>query len=365
MELLKQLYKIHSPSGNERAMKKFVRKYVKRHVSDAVIQSDRKGNLYMIKGMAETYPCIAAHLDQVQKNHSRDFIPVETEELIFGYSPGHRRQEGLGADDKNGIWIALKCLERYDVLKVALFVEEETGCQGSGRADMDFFTDCRFVIQPDRRGFRDLITSIGWTDLCSDDFLKAAGYEKSGYRETDGLMTDILALKENGLEVSCVNLSCGYYEPHTDREFTVKKDLLNCLHLVEHIIETCTDVYPHRYDMYKGGGRYAFLRDDEYEEAVNEIFAMLDADNTLGMDDIEFMYGLCFPRLTRKDYERIYLDYYDSIHDSPEKEGEWLDSGDSGSPDRTAPVADGLTWKTDSCEKEDSGKHVFVRKLPE
>ena len=311
MELLKQLYKIHSLSGNEWAMKRFIRKYIRKHIPDTEIRTDQKGNLYVIKGMAETYPCIVAHLDQVQRDHSRDFIPIETRELIFGYSPRSRKQEGLGADDKNGIWIALKCLEKYDTLKVAFFVEEEIGCRGSNEADMDFFKNVRFVIQPDRRGYKDLITTIGWTDLCSDEFLKAIGYEKFGYQGTEGMMTDILTLKERGLEVSCINLSCGYYEPHTDQEFTVKKDLLNCQKLVEHIIRTCTDVYPHTYDMCKEAGRYAFLYDDEYEEAINEVFGMLDADDSLSVDDLKYMYGLYFPHLRREDFERIYLDYYE------------------------------------------------------
>ena len=295
MELLKQLYKIHSPSGNERVMKKFIRKYVWKHIPDVKIETDRKGNLYLIKGVAETYPCIVAHLDQVQREHSKDFIPVETKELIFGYSPRNR----------------MKCLKKYKTLKVALFVEEETGCQGSNQADMDFFTDCRFVIQSDRRGYKDLITTIGWTDLCSDEFLKAIGYEKFGYQETDGMMTDILTLKENRLEVSCINLSCGYYEAHTDREFTVKKDLLNCLKLVEHIIETCTGVYPHIYNMYREDGSGSFLYEDEYAEAMDEIFGMLDNDDTLSVDDLKYMYGLYFPCLTREDFERIYQDYYE------------------------------------------------------
>lgn len=236
MELLKRLYKIHSPSGNERAMKRFIRKYVKRNIPDVKVETDKMGNLYIIKGVSETYPCIIAHLDQVQREHSEDFTPVETKELIFGYSPINRRQEGIGADDKNGIWIALRCLKKYDALKVAFFAEEETGCRGSSQADMDFFKDCRFVIQPDRRGHEDLITHIGWTDLCSDGFLKATGYQRFGYQETMGAMTDVLALKERGLEISCINLSCGYYEPHTANEFTVKADLLNCLRLIEHII---------------------------------------------------------------------------------------------------------------------------------
>ena len=307
MELLKQLYKIHSPSGNERAMKKFIRRYIRTHIPGAQIETDKIGNLYITKGTTPTYPCIVAHLDQVQRNHSKDFIPIETKELIFGYSPRNRKQEGLGADDKNGIWIALKCLEKYDTLKVALFVEEETGCRGSSQAEMDFFTDCRFVIQPDRRGNQDLITHIGWTELCSEEFLKAIGYEQFGYQETTGAMTDILALKENGLEISCINLSCGYYEPHTDHEFTVKEDLWNCLHLVEHIIETCTDVYPHT-NTWEIGNR---IDDWEYEEIVTEIYEMLEVDETLSVDDLEFMYGRYYPELRREDFERIYLDYYE------------------------------------------------------
>ena len=314
MELLKQLYKIHSPSGNERVMKKFIRKYVRKHIPDVKIETDRKGNLYLIKGVAETYPCIVAHLDQVQREHSKDFTPIETKELIFGYSPCQRKQEGIGADDKNGLWIALRCLEKYESLKVAFFVEEETGCRGSSQADMDFFNDVRFVVQPDRRGYKDLITHIGWTDLCSDEFLKATGYEQFRYQETEGAMTDILALKENGLQVSCINLSCGYYEPHTDNEFTVKADLLNCMNLIEHIIETCTGVYPHKSkcgmtdDPWRTMGQ---ISDWEYEEIQTEIYEMLEVDETLSVDDLECMYERYYPGLRHEDFERIYMDYHE------------------------------------------------------
>ena len=314
MELLKQLYKIHSPSGNERAMKKFIRRYVRKHIPGAKTRMDKIGNLYIIKGISETYPCIVAHLDQVRREHSKDFTPIETKELIFGYSPSRRKQEGLGADDKNGIWCALKCLERYDTLKVAFFVEEETGCYGSSQTNRDFFKDCRFVIQPDRRGYKDLITHIGWTDLCSDEFLKATGYRNFGYEETEGMLTDVLELKEKGLAVSCINLSCGYYEPHTPHEFTVKKDLLNCLDLVRHIIGHCTGTYPHAHECTGGSGRHSdrlCLYEDEYGEAADEIFNLLDSDDTLSVEDIVYMYSLYFPSLGRSDFEQIYRDYHE------------------------------------------------------
>ena len=311
MNLLKKLYEIHSPSGNERAMKKFIKGYVKKHIPEVTFRSDHVGNLYMTRGISETYPCIVAHLDQVQREHSKDFKAIETEDIIFGYSPKNRRREGLGADDKNGIWIALKCLEKYECIKVAFFISEEIGCIGSRNADMNFFEDTRFVIEPDRRGFEDLITDISYISLCRNDFLRDIGFERFGYKEESGMMTDVLELKERGLGVSCINLSCGYYEPHTHEEFTVKKDLLNCLGLVEHIIENCQSVYPHE------------NLDSEYYgmDAETEIWEILSCDPNLSVEDLYEMYHTNYPFLEIEDFEKIYNEF----HEQMDEEELWKD----------------------------------------
>lgn len=303
MNLLKKLYEIHSPSGSERAMKKFIKGYVKRHIPGVTFRSDHVGNLYITRGNSETYPCIVAHLDQVQREHSKDFKAIETEDIIFGYSPRNRRKEGLGADDKNGIWVALKCLEKYECIKVVFFVSEEIGCIGSRNADMNFFEDTRFVIEPDRRGYEDLITDISFTSLCSNEFLRDIGFERFGYKEEPGMMTDVLELKERALGVSCINLSCGYYEPHSDEEFTVKKDLLNCLRLVEHIIENCQSVYPHEtLDSGYYNGYYGM-------DAETEIWDILSCDPNLSVEDLYEMYHTNYPFLKKEDFERIYNDF--------------------------------------------------------
>ena len=104
MELLKKLYKVYSPSGKERTMIKFIWNYTKR-ITGTKVETDAVGNLYITKGEAESYPCIVAHLDQVQRLHSKDFTIVETGEIIFGYSSQNKRQEGLGADDLSLIHI--------------------------------------------------------------------------------------------------------------------------------------------------------------------------------------------------------------------------------------------------------------------
>ena len=288
MELLKQLFCIHSKSGKEGKIRKFIWNWVRQTVPDAKIECDKPGNLYITKGKSSTFPCIVAHMDQVQERHSKDFIAYEAEDIIIGFSPKHKEQQGLGADDKCGLWIGLKCLQKFDCLKLAFFVGEEVGCKGSGLANMAFFDDCRFVIEPDRKGSEDLITQIGWTPLCSDDFLKDIGFKKFGYKETEGMMTDIEALKDHGLMLSCINVSCGYYKPHSNEEFVYKPALLNCFAFVEHIIKTCTKVYPHidNTAYYEKQNYYGDIYDDYY----SEIYDLLTNDPSLSFGDIEAMF---------------------------------------------------------------------------
>lgn len=299
-QLLKKLYSIYSPSGKEQKMVKFLCSYIKQLPGNISVSKDNFGNLYVVKGKAETYPCLVSHIDQVSHcYHSKDFKAIETREIIFGYSPKNRRFENLGADDKNGVFICLECLKKYDAVKVVFFREEEIGCRGSSEAVMSFFDDVRFVIQPDRKGNSDLITSIGYSDLCSDQFIEAIEPETWNYKEENGLMTDILTLKEKGLKVSCINVSCGYYNAHTDEEITVKKDLMKCLMFVEHIIEDCTDVYPH-------------VETDPYfspYEFEDEIYDILNNNPGLTAEDLYDMYSTNFPHLGLDDYERICRDY--------------------------------------------------------
>lgn len=48
---------------------------------------------------------------------------------------------------------------------------------------MSFFDDVRFVIQPDRKGNSDLITNIGYSGLCSDEFIEAIEPENGTIRK--------------------------------------------------------------------------------------------------------------------------------------------------------------------------------------
>ena len=58
--LLKQLFCIHSKSGKEGKIRKFIWNWVRQNVPNAKIVCDKPGNLYIIKGVSDTYPCIVA-----------------------------------------------------------------------------------------------------------------------------------------------------------------------------------------------------------------------------------------------------------------------------------------------------------------
>ena len=229
-------------------------------------RQDRHGNIYAVKGNRESYPCVVAHMDEVHRRKTGTYAAhLVADSMIVGYDHKRKRMTGIGADDKNGIWICLKCLEDFKAVKCAFFVQEEIGCIGSGHADMSFFSDCRFVIQCDRKGNGDMVTQINGMRLCSNEFISAVDPRRYGYKPAQGLATDVAALKRNGLEVSCVNLSCGYYEPHTDNEYTILADLCKCYRFVRHIIcchkETSTHIpeterkpFPGYYELFGTAG---------------------------------------------------------------------------------------------------------------
>ena len=98
MQLLRQLYAIHSETGCEWSMIQFVREYVSSHVPEADVHFDKLGNLYITKGKVDVgYPTLACHLDQVQKLHSEDFEVKEDDGKLYGWSEQNQRQEGFCA----------------------------------------------------------------------------------------------------------------------------------------------------------------------------------------------------------------------------------------------------------------------------
>lgn len=256
LKLLKALYQINSKSGQEKQIIDFLVTYIQSHYTNTTVEVDSTGNIYVTKGSSETYPVIVAHTDQVGDYKGKITI-FRKDNIIIGIGEDGK-QANLGADDKNGIWIALELLRTEPVLKVALFPGEEIGCVGSKACNMDFFKDARFVIQCDRRNGSDFINTAGSVELCPTNFPSPELKAKYGFKNTYGLMTDVQTLKKRGLNVACCNISCGYYNPHTTSEYTDVGELINCLQFVREIVQTIAYT-PHTYTAptYNYGGSYA------------------------------------------------------------------------------------------------------------
>ena len=270
IELLKQLYCIHSPFYREWPMICFVREYIREHVPEAEVQMDSWGNLYIKKGKSAGYPTLVCHLDQVQQLHSEDFEVRQEGDKLYGWSEQNQRNEGLGADDKNGIWVCLRCLEECPHLKVFMAVGEEKGCIGSNHADMSFFADSLYVLEPDCKGGEEIHTNLKGIPCASSDFdqalldanvplgrrtLATRGTQEClmfnvQYSITDGKGSDIFALTLNGIGMSCANIPAGYHLPHKDDEYTVIAELEHTLAFIRHFVTTEHRRFPHTYKTY-------------------------------------------------------------------------------------------------------------------
>jgi tripeptide aminopeptidase len=245
-QLLLSILGIQSYSYETSRMERFIMGYVEALGLTSVYDN---GNIYVTKGVSDSYPCIVSHTDTVHRIiPDTDYTIIANDKFAIGYDSNKMQATGCGGDDKVGIFMCLQMLQEYDAIKVAFFKDEEVGCVGSYDANIDFFADARFVLQCDRRGNSDFVNNIYGVSLQSKKFKKAVApiLQRHGYAPTSGMLTDVYALKEQGLNISVANMSCGYYNPHCDDETIVMDDVSNCLDMCREIFNSMTDTYTHQ-----------------------------------------------------------------------------------------------------------------------
>jgi len=236
-EMLMDILRTQSVSNQTKRMRGVIKKYA--HQFGCSVFS-HEGNVYVTKGESNLYPCMVAHTDTVHAIVPDNQYEVhEFDNKLLAFNPVKNDFTGVGGDDKVGIYIALCALRDFPVMKAAFFTDEEIGCIGSGKAKMDFFKDCTLALQCDRKGNDDFIMYAGGTELYSEAFSAAVApiIKDYGYAEEYGMMTDVMQLKENGLDICCANMSCGYYNPHSKDEFIEIDDMYNCMAMVYDILQ--------------------------------------------------------------------------------------------------------------------------------
>lgn len=236
--LLEKLYLTNAKSGHEEAVKQIVRNAL--CDANVDIREDSFGNLLITKGKADSFPCVAAHLDEV---HAPENLTLHEVDGRIYATNRWGEPAGIGADDKNGVWIAIQLLLSEPDLKVALFVQEEKdgdirGCRGSGACSLEFFQDVRYVLECDRKGASDVVCIGKDFMICDPDFIHQDLLEQYGFQMVKGGSTDVVKLRIRGLEKQCCNISCGYYNAHKAEEYTMIGELYHSLDFVRKLIHT-------------------------------------------------------------------------------------------------------------------------------
>lgn len=192
---------------------------------------DKMGNIYCTKGDADLYPTMVCHIDTVHDINENVIVKQQGDNL-YAFDTEQMQQYGIGGDDKVGIYITIMCLQHFKNFKAVFFVDEEVGCLGSIAADHTFFNDSTIVLQCDRQNITDFVNQISNTILFDDTLLNDIQpiLTKYNRKVTTGGLTDVkqIALNNN---VQVANMSCGYYNPHTDYEYINLTDVYNTMHM--------------------------------------------------------------------------------------------------------------------------------------
>ncbi|KKN73094.1 hypothetical protein LCGC14_0404030 [marine sediment metagenome] len=232
------LLKVQTNSENEKLMVLYLDKELRKLKLPYTI--DSAGNILVTKGKAKLYPCVVSHMDTVYDFVDNFELCVDRDDNDILFAISGKQRIGVGGDDKCGILACLYMLNVLPVIKVVFFSGEESGCKGSRKINHKFFTDCMYIIQLDRRGKRDFIQTYWGKKTVSHEFSSEIGLVKKKYRYKNaiGTITDVMTLWDNNVGVSCINISCGYYRPHSEYEHISVADLWNSMKFTEEVINT-------------------------------------------------------------------------------------------------------------------------------
>ncbi len=207
--------------ASNKKLLKIVARELKRHGYQV------KKNVKFVYGEGTIPILLVAHVDTVHVTLPHD-IYVDKDEQVM-WSP-----QGLGADDRAGVYAILQILEKGYRPFVLFTDEEESGGIGATNAAYLLKPDVKYVIGLDRRGSNDAV----YYDCANCEF---EDYITSqGFNFACGSFSDISILcPEWG--IAGVNLSVGYYCAHTKAEYLKLNELNNTIQRVSKMLDNPPD----------------------------------------------------------------------------------------------------------------------------
>lgn len=261
INLMMNLFRVPSQSGSEYLVSEYIQSFLNKNSISYKI--DDIGNIYNISKNA---PLLCAHMDTVQDNVdtylSQHVRYYEHEQVIKGYGV-------IGADDKAGIYTILYLLQNGEDINFLFTVQEEAGAIGAQyfSSKMDF-SSLPYGLIVDRKGSSDIICKHN--DYGTDEFdhaLVSVG-KHFGFIPAYGLFSDCDELNK---QISCANLSAGYYNPHTKQEFLRVNELHNTINFVHSFIKNIDVNYPAPENSYQ---KYSFF--SYYDDELSSIDGVCD-----------------------------------------------------------------------------------------
>ena len=167
---------------------------------------------------------LVAHMDTVFENPPVQLLYDKKEKKLFNPNGG------LGGDDRCGIYAILQLLEKFK--PYVLFTEdEEIGCVGAEKAIQKINKpNVKYIIEFDRRGKDDCV----FYECGNEKFIDYI--ESFNFKINYGSYSDISVLG-SAWDIATVNLSCGYYNEHTSREYVIFDQLQKTIKRAKHMLK--------------------------------------------------------------------------------------------------------------------------------
>lgn len=210
---------------------------------DEIVIHNTKDFLY-IEGDAPYM--LVAHLDTVHK--SSPSIICYSKDGNYMMSP-----QGIGGDDRCGVYIILTLLAKLPFKPYVLFtMDEEIGGLGASAFINDYMVcndipDLKYIVEYDRKGNDDCV----FYDCDNEEFVNFV--EQFGFTESYGTFSDISVIAPE-LGVAAVNLSSGYYNPHTEHEYVSFNDMHDIIEKSLKMLNTDCEQFIYKKKAYRSFG---------------------------------------------------------------------------------------------------------------
>jgi hypothetical protein len=213
---------------------------------------------------------LQAHMDTVHSSPATE---------IFVSNKGNvSSPQGIGGDDRCGIYTILSIIKQGYKPYILFTEDEEIGCVGAKKfvKDLDTYVDkpdIHFIVEIDRKGVDDSV----FYECDNKDF--ETFINTYGFVSDFGSFSDICETAP-AIGVAAVNLSSGYYNPHTLREYISLGDLGRVIDRVSAIVADASIGKTQKYEFVEAARKsgYNWFRckgyvddlDDGYEDYAGD-----------------------------------------------------------------------------------------------